>query len=186
MAGLDGSGSFDPNALIRGMTNFDAGGSITSAMMGTAGQAAGVASAGGGAAAAAMGMGAMAGPIGMVATSILGGIQAAQAKRDQRDVTKVNAENTMLASAYEMALGDWYSRRDKGEKRMGLENYKQFNTMEQIMPGYKDVYTPGELGDMPNVTDYVGHRRNKKVNAKHATTSAQAQSTVGSVTVPGG
>jgi hypothetical protein len=112
----------------------------------------------------------------MVAMSVLGGIQAAQATRDARDVVKVNAENSNLSNAYTLALKDWYNTRDKINTRGALENYKQFSTMDQIAPGYKDVYKPAELQAQPNVTDYLGHRRNKKVNAKAASLDSQGKS----------
>jgi hypothetical protein len=141
-------------------------------------------------AAAAGGMGSLAGlaagPWGMVAMSVLGGVQAAQAKRDARDVARVNQGNSLMSQAYNLALSDWQQQKNRLEKRSALENYKQFNTMGQIMPGYKDVYTPAALGDKPSTVDYTAHHRQKKNKVKLESQNKQAQSTMGTVTLPGG
>lgn len=127
-----------------------------------------------------------AGPVGGLASMVLGGIASAAATRKERDVERVRQGNQLFASAYEKALAEYYQRKGNAEKRMALENYNQFNTMDQIAPGYKDVYTPAALGDMPDVTDYMAHRRNKKNKVKVASQQARSDATVGSVTVPGG
>lgn len=141
-------------------------------------------------AAASGGLGSLAGlaggPWGMVAMSVLGGIQAAQAKRDARDVARVNQGNSLMSQAYNLALSDWQQQKNRLEKRSALENYKQFNTMGQIMPGYKDVYTPAALGDKPSTVDYTAHHRQKKNKVKLESQNKQAQSTMGTVTLPGG
>jgi hypothetical protein len=142
---------------------------------------------GGGAAAGGLGaLGMAAGPVGMVASMVLSGIQAASARRQAISDQKVNQQNNLAQTAYAAALGDWYKRKDKGERRMGLENYNQFNTMEQIAPGYKDVYKPAALGKMPNSDDYVSHRSQKKQNVKIANQEKAGQASIGSVTMPGG
>ena len=127
-----------------------------------------------------------AGPVGGLASMVLGGIASSAATRKERDVERVRQGNQLFASAYEKALAEYYQRKSNAEKRMALENYNQFNTMDQIAPGYKDVYTPAALGDMPDVTDYMAHRRNKKNKVKVANQQARSDATVGSVTVPGG
>jgi hypothetical protein len=126
------------------------------------------------------------GPVGMVAGMVLSGIQAASARRQAISDQKVNQQNNLAQTGYAMALQDWYKRKDKGERRMGLENYNQFNTMEQIAPGYKDVYKPAALGKMPNSDDYVSHRNQKKQNVKIKNQEKAGQATIGSVTMPGG
>jgi hypothetical protein len=130
--------------------------------------------------------GAAGGPVGMVASMVLGGIQAASDRRKAISDQKVNQQNALAQTGYAAALEDWYKRKDKGERRMGLENYNQFNTMEQIAPGYKDVYKPAALGAMPNSDLYVSHRNQKVQNGKIKGQEKAGQATVGSVTVPGG
>lgn len=180
--------TFNPNSFMSAMGGLDAGGGFMSGLgmggtNGAAMAAGGVQAAGAGAGMAALGM---AGPIGMAAGMILSGVQAAAARRQAISDQKVNQQNTLAQTGYAMALEDWYKRRDKGEKRMGLENYKQFNTLEQIMPGYKDVYTPADVGKMPNSDDYVSHRNQKKQNVKIKNQEKAGQATIGSVTIPGG
>ena len=174
------------SGFMSSMGSLDAGGGLFSLLGGgtsTALGAAGVASAAGGAGPLA---GLAAGPWGMLATSILGGIQSAQAKRDARDVARVNQGNSLMSQAYQLALADWQQQKNRLEKRSALENYKQFNTVGQIMPGYKDVYKPAALGDKPNPIDYTAHRNQKKNNVKIKNQNKQAQSTMGTVTLPGG
>ena len=100
---------------------------------------------------------------GMLAQGIMGGLAAESEYQAAKKNSQRQAMQGMNASAYQMALQDWYSRRNKQETRSALSNYTPFSTMQQIAPGYKEVYKPAELGAMPNPMDYRAGD-NKKTN----------------------
>lgn len=116
---------------------------------------------------------------GMLAQGILGGIGAESEYQAQKKNSQRQALQGMNTSAYQLALQDWYNRRNKQETRMALSNYKPFSTMQQIAPGYQDTYKPAELGAIPNPMDYRAGD-NKNTNKKnYAAQQAGAAATIG-------
>ena len=100
---------------------------------------------------------------GMLAQGIMGGIAAESEYQSAKKNSQRQAMQGMNTNAYQMALQDWYSRRNKQETRSALGNYTPFSTMQQIAPGYKETYKPADLGAMPNPMDYRAGD-NKKTN----------------------
>lgn len=115
---------------------------------------------------------------GMLAQGVLGGIAGESEYKSQKKNSQRQALQGMNTSAYQLALQDWYQRRNKQETRAALSNYNPFSTMEQIAPGYKETYKPAELGAMPNPMDYRAGD-NKKTNARNYA----AQQKAGAATV---
>jgi hypothetical protein len=116
---------------------------------------------------------------GMLAQGILGGIAAESEYQAAKKNSQRQAVQGMNTSAYQLALQDWYQRRNKQETRLALGNYTPFSTMEQIAPGYKETYKPAELGAMPNPMDYRAGD-NKKTNlSNYKTQQKTGAATVG-------
>lgn len=130
--------------------------------------------------------GAALGPGGMIAGAILSGVSSYMQAKQQKKSEQRQARQGLYNEAYTKALDDWYARRDKGEKRMALENYKQFNTMNQIAPDYKDVYKPAEVGDIPDSRAYVAGNNKKTIDSYATVQKNEANKTIGTVSVPGG
>lgn len=130
--------------------------------------------------------GAALGPAGMVAGAVLSGVSAYMQAKQQKKSEQRAARQGLYNEAYSMALEDWYSSKNKNEKRMALENYKQFNTMDQISPGYEDVYKPAELSDIPDSRAYVAGNNKKTIDSYAEVQKREAKQNIGSVTLPGG
>jgi hypothetical protein len=91
--------------------------------------------------------------------TIGGGIIAGQAaeKKDKSDKaystknTKLEARLNAQQSGYEAALSDFYIQKDRYEKQRGLDQFRQFSTMDQFAPGVNDQ---GGRVVMPQTPDY--------------------------------
>lgn len=179
--------TFDPNAFTANMASFSEGGlGLGGIGASSASSAIGAGtSAAGGIMSGIMG-GAALGPAGMIAGAVLSGVSSYMQAKQQKKSEQRAARQGLYNEAYSMALEDWYGRRDKNEKRMALENYNQFNTMDQISPGYEDVYKPAEVGDIPDSRAYVAGNNKKTIDSYANVQKTEANKTVGSVKVPGG
>lgn len=116
---------------------------------------------------------------GMLAQGILGGIAAESEYQSAKKNSQRQALQGMNTSAYQMALQDWYQRRNKQETRMALSNYKPFSTMQQIAPGYQETYKPANLGAMPNPMDYRAGDKKKTNISNYKNQQKAAAATVG-------
>ncbi len=116
---------------------------------------------------------------GMLAQGILGGIAAESEYQAAKKNSQRQAMQGMNANAYQMALQDWYQRRNKQETRMALSNYKPFSTMQQIAPGYQETYKPADLGAMPNPMDYRAGDNKKSNIANYKKQQKSGVATVG-------
>lgn len=96
---------------------------------------------------------------GDIIKGVIGGIGAAGAansasKADDKDA-KQNLEALGVAglqqrktSAFEAELLDYYKQQDNQRKRVALDTYGQFSTMNRVAPGYKKPVAP-VLGAKP-------------------------------------
>lgn len=59
-------------------------------------------------------------------------------KADAKAMTEADWRHTAQQTAYESALENYYSQKERYEKQRGLDQYRQFSTMGQFAPGVND------------------------------------------------
>lgn len=81
------------------------------------------------------------------------GASAALSGKDLKDSIKLKGEQDRLTLAqaglqdrqavdFEASLKDYYTQQDKRRKRIALDTYGQFSTIDKIKPGYTDTAMP--------------------------------------------
>lgn len=90
------------------------------------------------------------------------GASAALSGKDLKDSIKLKGEQDRLTLAqsglqdrraldFEASLKDYYAQQDKRRKRIALDTYGQFSTINKIKPGYVDTPMP----EVPQKPGYV-------------------------------
>lgn len=97
------------------------------------------------------------------AITVVGGVMAGKAAEEkdkgdkafQKAMTKEESALAAQRSGYEMALGDFYTQKERKRKERGLDQYRQFSTMQTVAPGYDSSQEARiELGVAPQYGDF--------------------------------
>lgn len=78
-----------------------------------------------------------------------------RAMENQMAMTAEESRMSMERTAHEMALEDYYNRRDRWETQRGLDQFRQFSTVREFMPNFQDTSPRIEEPTMPAIGDYA-------------------------------
>lgn len=73
-------------------------------------------------------------------------------RQNERNVTLENKESynwSTRGEAFSRSLDDYYTQRDKADKRAGASEYAKFSSLSQWAPNYQQTYQPPALPSMP-------------------------------------
>lgn len=97
------------------------------------------------------------------AISVVGGVMAGKAaeKKDKSDkahqeaMTKEESALAAQRTGYERALEDFYTQKERARKQRGLDQFRQFNSMSRVSPGY-DINSEVRIneGEAPNYNTF--------------------------------
>lgn len=94
-----------------------------------------------------------------VAGSVASGMAAE--KKDKSDkahdaaMTKDESRYAAQRTSHEMALEDFYTQKERAKKQRGLDQYRQFSTMQESNPNYNPATEPRiEDPTMPKYADF--------------------------------
>lgn len=93
-----------------------------------------------------------------VGGSIISGIAAskkakqdrANAKEDNKEMTEREARFHALLSQFDAEQADYYNQLNRQRKQRGLEQFRQFSTVNQFAPNFSGGNNPIELPTRPN------------------------------------
>lgn len=97
------------------------------------------------------------------AITVVGGVVAGKGaeKKDKSDkahqaaMTKEESALSAQRTSHQMALEDFYSQKERARKQRGLDQYRQFSTMQQISPNYNPAAeTRIAEPTMPNYNEF--------------------------------
>lgn len=95
--------------------------------------------------------------IGGAAISAYGDQKAKEkAAKDSRAMTKEDRDHDIKMTGYNRALEDYYTQKDRVNKQRGLDQFRQFSTLQQYAPEY--VEGGNRMADpvMPKYADQEG------------------------------
>lgn len=91
--------------------------------------------------------------VGAVASSQAAKKKAKQDKKDAQELTLAGAKYNAMTSQFEADTDYYYSQLNRQNKQRGLAEFRKFNNMSKIDPGYTQTQTGIILPEKPNAEE---------------------------------